>query len=373
MQPFHSDVTLNFMLNRLARTVDQERLVAFASRFDDLDGFVECALKVADSAGDTLEAAYFYRGAEFFMAPDHPRKSEAYERFMELFYSHHPDLQACYSSVPFGDGELGVLDLPAKGDQKDIIVACSGFDGLIEEMAESCSALADEGYRVVIYEGPGQGSALRRSHLTMIPDWERAVGAVLDHFDIHSCTLMGVSLGGYLAPRAAAFESRATRLIAWGAMYDFLGCYSKRMDADSYAGLVKLIEDDRADDVNGFFAAAMENNVTARWSIQHGMHTCGATTPLGYLKWASTLHLRDVAAKIEQDTLIVAGTEDHLVPAEQAWDQAGALTGARSVTLRLCTAAESAAEHCQVTNQRLVIDEILTWFDKLNRRDAAQD
>ena len=40
----------------------------------------------------------------------------------------------------------------------------------------------------------------------MIHDWERAVAAVLDHFGIDSCTLMGVSLGGYLAPRAAAFE-----------------------------------------------------------------------------------------------------------------------------------------------------------------------
>ena len=41
----------------------------------------------------------------------------------------------------------GVIDIPAVGKEKDVIVACSGFDGLIEEMYSGMLTLAENGYR----------------------------------------------------------------------------------------------------------------------------------------------------------------------------------------------------------------------------------
>ena len=53
------------------------------------------------------------------------------------------------------------------------------------------------------------------------PAWERPVKAVLDHFNLEDVTIIGASLGGYLAPRAAAFEKRITKVIGWSIFPDF--------------------------------------------------------------------------------------------------------------------------------------------------------
>ena len=121
--------------------------------------------------------------------------------------------------------------------------------------------------------------------------------------------------------------------------------------------------------INELLTAAMADNPTTQWSVTHGIHTCGGETPYDFLTWARKLHLRDVSEQIVQDTLILAGSKDHLVPRTQLWDQAAALKNARSVTVRLFTEHEKAAEHCQVTNRAVVTREILSWFDRLDARD----
>jgi pimeloyl-ACP methyl ester carboxylesterase len=359
------------MLNRLSGDVDAAELVEFAGKFKDLDEWINESLRAAEAAeaGQKFDqAASYYRGAEFFMPPGHERKLEAYERYMAFFTRTHPEVEAMRLSVPFEGGELGVIDIAAVGEEKDIIVACSGFDGLIEEMYDSMTHLAREGFRVVLYEGPGQGSALRRCHLTMTHEWEKPVAAVLDHLNISSCTLLGLSLGGYLAPRAAAFEPRVKRLIAWGAMYDFFGCFKGRMNEQTFAGLSMLVESGARESLNEILYKKMQEDTTARWSTEHGMHTCGGKDPFDFFSWAKQLHLRDVSPRIKQDTLIIAGSEDHLVPSELIWEQSAALVNARSITVRVFSKLENASEHCQVTNPGVVIGEIARWLDALSDR-----
>jgi pimeloyl-ACP methyl ester carboxylesterase len=372
-QKYHSDITLNFMLNRMSADVDPSELRNFANGIEGLDAWIEAALAAGESeeaAGNNQAAGCYFRGAEFFMAPDHPRKSEAYERFMAAFAASNPEAEALRKSVNFQGGELGVIDIPASGTEKDTIVACSGFDGLIEEMYAALLPLSANGYRVVLYEGTGQGAALRRSHLPMQFDWEKSVSAILDALDINSCTLLGLSLGGYLAPRAAAFEHRAKRLIAWGPMYEFLDCFRPRIGDEAFAALKALLDDDNAEIVNQLLGARMKEDATTRWSLTHGMHTCGGQTPFDFLKWAQDLNLETVSDQISQDTLIIAGSKDHLVPPEQLWRQASALTNAHSVTTRLFTEFENAAEHCQVSNTSVVVGEIHRWLGALRERDG---
>lgn len=371
-QAYHPDITLNFMLNRMSADIDPSELRNFADGIEGLDAWMEAALAAGESAeatGKNQVAGCYFRGAEFFMAPDHPRKSEAYERFMAAFAASNPEAEARRKSVGFTGGELGVIDIPASGAEKDVIVACSGFDGLIEEMYAALLPLSTNGYRVVLYEGTGQGAALRRSHLSMQFDWEKPVSAILDALDIHSCTLLGLSLGGYLAPRAAAFEHRAKRLIAWGPMYDFLDCFRHRLGDEAFAALKRLLDDDNTEVVNQLLTSRMQEDATTRWSMTHGIHTCGGETPFDFLKWAQDLNLKAVSGQISQDTLIIAGSQDHLVSTEQLWRQAAALTNAHSVTTRLFTEFENAAEHCQVSNTPVVVDEIYRWLEALRVRD----
>ena len=281
-QSYHGDVTLNFMLNRMSRTIPVEQLHRFAEGVTGLAEWIDAALQAAEKAdrqGEMEVSACYFRAAEFFMAPDHPRKMEAYERFMSGFNGTHPEIAGLRRSISFENAELGVIDLPAVGNEKDIIVACSGFDGLIEEMYASMQLLAKQGYRVVLYEGSGQGSALRRFHLPMQYDWEKPVAAILDALSISSCTLLGLSLGGYLAPRAAAFEPRAKRLIAWGPMYEFFDCFRPRMGDEAYAAIKQLLADKQADVINQLLTSRMDEDATTRWSLTHGMHTCGGNTP----------------------------------------------------------------------------------------------
>ncbi len=84
----------------------------------------------------------------------------------------------------------------------------------------------ERGYSCLTYEWPGQGSILREQGLQFISEWEKPNGAVLDEFlrtrpKPRKIVFVGVSLGGYLAPRAAAFDKRIDGVVAFGVMYNF--------------------------------------------------------------------------------------------------------------------------------------------------------
>jgi len=75
------------------------------------------------------------------------------------------------------------------------------------------AALTELGYTVLTFDGPGQGEALRRG-LTARPDFGTVVTAIIDHIaarpdiDESRIGLVGHSLGGLYAARAAASEPR---------------------------------------------------------------------------------------------------------------------------------------------------------------------
>jgi alpha-beta hydrolase superfamily lysophospholipase len=81
-----------------------------------------------------------------------------------------------------------------------------GFDSYIEDFFPVAFTFRNEGFDVVMFEGPGQGSALEDGGLLLIPEWEKPVAAVLNQLQLDNVSLMGISLGGYLVLRAAAFE-----------------------------------------------------------------------------------------------------------------------------------------------------------------------
>lgn len=75
-------------------------------------------------------------------------------------------------------------------------------------------AALDRGYNVITYDGPGQAGPRRAQNLGFIKEWEKVVTPVVDYLftredvDTNAICLVGFSLGGYFAPRAAAFEER---------------------------------------------------------------------------------------------------------------------------------------------------------------------
>jgi pimeloyl-ACP methyl ester carboxylesterase len=88
-----------------------------------------------------------------------------------------------------------------------------GFDSLIEEFVGIWQRIAAAGFDVIAFDGPGQGGARRIGGLPFDHDWEKPVGAVLDHFDVESAGLVGISMGGYWGLRAA--RSTPTSTARW--------------------------------------------------------------------------------------------------------------------------------------------------------------
>jgi dienelactone hydrolase len=80
---------------------------------------------------------------------------------------------------------------------------------------------------VLSFGGPGQPGMMHREGMVFRHDWEVPTGAVLDYLlgqregiDADRVALMGVSMGGYLAPRAAAFDSHIKAVIAFDGRFD---------------------------------------------------------------------------------------------------------------------------------------------------------
>jgi poly(3-hydroxyalkanoate) synthetase len=73
----------------------------------------------------------------------------------------------------------------------------------------------------VIFDGPGQGATLEDYHIPLTHEWEKPVKIILDYFGLSDVTSVGVSLGGCLVIRAAAYEKRIKRVVADDICTDF--------------------------------------------------------------------------------------------------------------------------------------------------------
>ena len=204
----HSDPGLNYTMNRLAWTISVEELKEVADRIETLEDWIremKIQAKTSEEKGNLLNAARYYQAAEFYMVHGNPKKKEIYKHSIDLINKSMPEMAESRFQIPYKDGFLPALKLQPIGKPKDIVVWHGGFDSLLEEMYPMLKIFCDKGFLVIAFEGPGQGGALRNHNLRMTYDWEKPVSAVLDFFNVEKCVLIGMSLGGYLAARAAAF------------------------------------------------------------------------------------------------------------------------------------------------------------------------
>ncbi len=365
---FHPDAHLNFELNRWSSVFPEEDLRSVAGRIATMADWKAVMLEAAERAAPSLRAAFYYRAAEFFMHPSDPDKARAYDRFVELFdrCAGVPERRR----VPYGTSWLPAIVVPAQGREKETVLLHGGFDSFMEEFVEWAACFAAAGYRVVLFEGPGQGAALRRNGLVMGPDWERPVAAVLDHLAVERCTIVGVSLGGCLAPRAAAFEPRIRRVVAFDVLDDFFDCFAARAGDAAGEQLRGLLSARRREVVNELAARMIAASPVTEWAVAHGCWVSGARDPYDFLVWLTAMTTAPVSSRITQDVLLLAGAADHLVPLRQFHRQAQSLPNVRSLTGRVFTAREHAANHCQVGNVGLALEVILGWLDFQRRAES---
>ena len=254
---------------------------------------------------------------------------------------------------------------------KCTIVFFGGFDSYIEELTSAFIYLRDSGFDVIAFDGPGQGGALNDEALPMTADWHKPVSAVLDHFKVEGVTLIGLSLGGCLALRAAAREPRVTRVVAYDVLTNLLDVNLRQTGTTLRVFLKVLLKLKAARTVDWMVERVAQKSPVVRWGIEQGMRVTGTRSTFEFLRMTERFRTSDVSALVSQDVLLLAGSEDHYVPMTQWHDQIRMLGNARSITARLFTRSECAQNHCQVGNYGLALRTIVSWLEEAQFGDAG--
>ncbi len=375
----HPDININFQLNRFFGWVGDDSMLTemreAVTGVNDYPTFTKVILDLGEKAlarHEVRKGAYYLRLAEFFMFTNDPRKLPSRKRFVDLLLSNLQIAPSAYSRIPFATGWLPAYRLtPTK--PKGTLVVFGGFDSYIEEWMPAALFFRDAGYDSILFEGPGQGAALQLAQLPMIAEWEQPVKAVLDFFQCDAVTLMGFSLGGELGIRAAAFEPRVRRVIAYDVCTSAFGFLLRPLPPPVRQQLLEWLDANNEGAVNTFFVNARAKSLFVDWGTQNGMHTAGVTTPYEMLKHFQKYATAGISSRVTQDVLLMAGAEDHAIAVNELPDQIATLTHVRTLTARLFTRVEQAQNHCQVGNYGLAFRTIVGWMTGLGPIESATD
>jgi len=370
-QRFHKDQLFNFQLNRwyslgYARREDMVEAGSHVSTFAD---WKREMLRLADRAlaeERLLNAAFYYRAAEFYTHSEDPDKVILYQRFIELFYKAFERESITRHLIPYEGAFLPALTIPAALDTKGTIVLHGGFDSFIEEWYSTMRTFSDYGYDVIGFEGPGQGGALRTYDLPITHEWEKPTKAILDYFQLTDVTMIGMSMGGWFCLRAAAFEPRIERVVASGHAID----YMKSMNV-----VLREIHLWFMDHFRTWMEQMAEKKFSGEgqgaWVVDHLKYITKQHQALDALEFYLLLNEDNICPeRVTQDVLILNGRKDHFIPFKMHRLQIQALTNARSVTGRVFRREEHAENHCQIGNFGLALRVIWEWIEERRRQSS---
>lgn len=370
---FHEEPNMNYQFNRIysINGGDLEEIKEVSAGIKTLDDWINEFMRLAKKAEAgkrALQASAYYRAANFYISPGDPNKNATYASYKALInelYGHDFTSGIIREiKVPYEGGFIPVWhSKPAKKDgETNIVVAHLGYDSLKEELIPMVHFFRNAGLELYIFEGPGQGDALYSGKLPMTHEWEKPVKAVLDYFSLDNVTLIGLSLGGYLAPRAGAFEHRVKRIIAWGVMYDFFDVVVSRRGKLLEIMLKLLLPLKASFIVNAISRIKMRKDTYAKWGIEHGMSVLGAKSPYEYFKKLKLYSMKNISHLVRQDFLLIGSTHDHFIPAGDFFIQARKLVNVRSFTGRIFTKHEHGENHVSFGNIPLVLQYMTRWI-----------
>lgn len=300
------------------------------------------------SAGEKLRrAALYYQVAERMQGNTHPRRAETYAKALTCFsgalaYAKDPVERV---TIPYAGKELSALYTRTPGEGRvPAVIFCNGLDSTKELLwlTNLPNALAKRGIASLCVDQPGTGEALRLHSLPATHMSERWASAwfdwleTRDDVDSKRIGMTGISLGGYFAPRAVAFEPRFAAGAVWGANHDWAAVQHKRLKREG------------------------ENPVPHYWSHVHWVF--GARDMEDFLQKSRGMSLDGVMERITVPFLITHGESDRQIGLEYAHRSYKQLTNARTRELKIFTAREGGVEHVGADNMSFARDYIADWF-----------
>jgi dienelactone hydrolase len=301
------------------------------------------------TAGDHYLRAgnYYYTGERF--VPPGERKLGIYRKALRCYREglkrRYPEIE--FVEVPYESNALPAYFMKARSaaGREPTIVLFDGMDNC-KEMSVLFAGIefARRGMNTLAIDGPGQGEALRLRGIHARHDYEVPGAAAYDFVakrpdvDPEKVVIMGYSFGGYYAARIAAFERRYAACVCLGALHWDLHAWQSRIKEQLKADPLK----------------SAQSNFQFQWIL--GLDDSDAA-----LERAKEFSLAGVAGKIACPVLVTHGANDRVVPVEAARKLYAALA-TKKKTLKIFTAEEGGAEHCQVDNRPLGISYIADWI-----------
>jgi len=261
-----------------------------AVHYEQLAEAAEAAGQQRTAAGAWQRAALAWHWGKFVFVDDPVQQRAAHERSIACFFRAAPALTppAELVRIPYGGTSLAAyLRVPAAAGLGDlpVVIMAPGLDSTKEELQATAEYFLARGLATLAIDGPGQGES--EYELPIEPAYEKVATAAVEYLqdrsglDQERIGLFGVSLGGYYAARAAAYEKRLRAVVA------LAGPYRLDLDWD------ELPEQTRAT-FHARSGAKSEAEARAR---------------------AAELTLESAAAHIDTPLLVVGGGRDAIIPA----------------------------------------------------------
>ena len=383
-----ADQMLRAMGHAVYGGADAGECLATADRIDRVDGDLwydewirtaeraHASARASEEAGDPagargafFRASNYFRTAGLFLleAPVPPRLVESHRREVESFRRGAAllDLPPEILDIPYEGGALPGYFFRAADDgaRRPTVILTTGYDGSVEELYffNAAAALA-RGYNALAFEGPGQGGMIIDRGIPFRPDWEAVVTPVVDHaltrtdVDPTRVALIGLSFGGYLAPRAVTVEHRIAACISDGGNADLFDVSVRRLprllagrlpDGDGPSiGLLRRV------------LHAVMGRTTKGWAMRRNLLVHGLTDPVDYFRMAPQYTLKGRERDIRCPTLFVTADGDDL-----SADIPALVSRIPDVATHLhFTAEDGAATHCESGARALYHQRTFGWL-----------
>lgn len=307
----------------------------------------------ASGAQYLKRASAYYHVGERFLQPKNEEGYEAYMRGVKCLrdaagYIRRPRLE--HVEIPYSGTSLPAILVHAepanRGGRVPAIVFLDGLDVTKEiQFFKGVADLAARGIACLIVDGPGNGESIRFRGLYLRHDTEHYATPVFDwlaarrEIDPKRIGIMAMSLGGYYAPRAAAFEPRFACCIAWGAQWDYQRIWQQR-----------------------FERLARAETPSLSVAHQHIAWVLNASSQEDVLKRLEPFKLDGVVQKIRCPFLLLHGEGDEQIPLADA-RRCFEAVGSRQKTLKIFTRQEGGYHHCQIDNQSICSAYMWDWLE----------